>query len=165
MTARTQLSSNTRSIPCWTTSVFSFTMANDERQITAHTLNSLTVRHWVSCYDRWSVGQSLGIKHPSGACERIFICQTVACLLMWSALFDEGTGLPFTNAAGPRQRSHSRVREHILLSQIRDFLFVASYDSQGYGGGIRPLLHTGILLHHSLTNEFRLFYSSQAART
>jgi hypothetical protein len=22
-------------------------------------------------------------------------------------------------------------------------LFVASYDSQGYGGGIRPLLHTG----------------------
>jgi hypothetical protein len=60
--------------------------------------------------------------------------------------------------------------DHILLSQIRDSpnlegqvpifisprnrvarlypqalgsLFVASYDSQGYGGGIRPLLHTG----------------------
>jgi hypothetical protein len=24
-------------------------------------------------------------------------------------------------------------------------LFVASYDSQGYGGGIRPRLHTGLL--------------------
>jgi hypothetical protein len=63
------------------------------------------------------------------------------------------------------------TRDHILLSQIRDFpnleaqvpvfispknrvaqlypqalgsLFVASYDSQGYGGGIRPRLHTGV---------------------
>jgi hypothetical protein len=25
------------------------------------------------------------------------------------------------------------------------FLFVTSYDSQGYGGGIRPFLHTGFL--------------------
>jgi hypothetical protein len=25
-------------------------------------------------------------------------------------------------------------------------LFVASYDSQGYGGGIRPRLHTGIFI-------------------
>jgi hypothetical protein len=68
-------------------------------------------------------------------------------------------------------RSDSRrTRDHILLSQIRDspnpegqipvFIsprnlvaqlypqalgsrFVASYDSQGYGGGIRPSLHTG----------------------
>jgi hypothetical protein len=39
--------------------------------------------------------------------------------------------------------SESRgTRYHILLSQIRDFPFVASYDSQGYGGGIRPRLHT-----------------------
>jgi hypothetical protein len=68
-------------------------------------------------------------------------------------------------------RSESReTHDHILLSQIRDSpnlesqvpvfisprnmvaqlypqalgsLFVASYDSQGYGGGIRPRLHTG----------------------
>jgi hypothetical protein len=64
--------------------------------------------------------------------------------------------------------------DHILLSQIRDSpnlegqvlifksnrtaqlyhqalgsLFVASYDSQGYGGGIRPLLHTGTPLVES----------------
>jgi hypothetical protein len=52
---------------------------------------------------------------------------------------------------------------HILLSQIRDFpnlkgqtlgsLFVASYDSQGYGGGIRPRPRTefdnACLIHYS----------------
>jgi hypothetical protein len=40
--------------------------------------------------------------------------------------------------------SESRgTRDHIFLSQIRDFIFVASYDSQGYGGDILPPLHTG----------------------
>jgi hypothetical protein len=34
------------------------------------------------------------------------------------------------------------TRDHILLSQIWDFPFVASYDSQGHGGGIRTRLHT-----------------------
>jgi hypothetical protein len=39
-----------------------------------------------------------------------YYCQTVAGLLMWSALYDERMGLLFTNAAGPRQRSHFQVR-------------------------------------------------------
>jgi hypothetical protein len=39
-------------------------------------------------------------------------------------------------------------------------LFVASYDSQGHGGGIRPLLHTS----DTPTNELRLVYNFQAAR-
>jgi hypothetical protein len=66
-----------------------------------------------------------------------------------------------------------RTHDHILLSQIRDFpnlegqvpvfistrnrmaqlnlqalgsLFIASYNSQGYGGGIRTSLHTGFRL-------------------
>jgi hypothetical protein len=30
-----------------------------------------------------------------------------------------------------------------LYTQALVSLFVASYDSHGYGGGIRPLLHTG----------------------
>jgi hypothetical protein len=33
-------------------------------------------------------------------------------------------------------------------------IFVASYDSQGHGGGIRPRLHTGVLL---LANSFSLY--------
>jgi hypothetical protein len=36
--------------------------------------------------------------------------QTVACLELWGALTDERTGLSITIAAGPRQRSYSRVR-------------------------------------------------------
>jgi hypothetical protein len=39
-----------------------------------------------------------------------YYCQTIAGLLMWGALSDERTGLPFTIAASPRQHSHSRVR-------------------------------------------------------
>jgi hypothetical protein len=39
-----------------------------------------------------------------------YYCQAVADLLMWDAFSDERTGLSFTIAAGPRQRSHSRVR-------------------------------------------------------
>jgi hypothetical protein len=36
--------------------------------------------------------------------------QTVAVLLMWSALSDERTGLSFTISPGPRHHSHFRVR-------------------------------------------------------
>jgi hypothetical protein len=55
----------------------------------------------------------------------IYYCQTVAGLLMWGTLSDDRTGLSFTTAAGPCQRSHSQVRVprdscHVLLSQIRD---------------------------------------------
>jgi hypothetical protein len=35
------------------------------------------------------------------------------------------------------------TRDHILPYQIETSFFVASYDSQGHGGGIRPRLHTG----------------------
>jgi hypothetical protein len=37
-------------------------------------------------------------------------CQTLACLLIWGAFFNKRTGLSITVVAGPRQRSHSRVR-------------------------------------------------------
>jgi hypothetical protein len=39
-----------------------------------------------------------------------YYCQTVAGLLMWGALSYQRTGLSCTTAAGPRQRSHTRVR-------------------------------------------------------
>jgi hypothetical protein len=54
---------------------------------------------------------SLGIKHPSGAYDQIFItCVTVNVLFLWGALSDDGTGLSFVYAAGPCQRSLSSVR-------------------------------------------------------
>jgi hypothetical protein len=54
--------------------------------------------------------------------------QTAACLLMWDALSDERTRLSFTIAAGLARgdilESEARgTRDHILLSQIRDFSF------------------------------------------
>jgi hypothetical protein len=53
----------------------------------------------------------LGIKHPSGAYDQIFVTiKTVAGFLMWGALSDERTSLSFTIASGPRQRSHFRAR-------------------------------------------------------
>jgi hypothetical protein len=55
-------------------------------------------------------------------------CLTVVGSLIWGVLSDERTGMSFALAAGPRQRSQSRVQvpsdsDHTLLSQIRDFPF------------------------------------------
>jgi hypothetical protein len=53
----------------------------------------------------------LVIKHPSGAYDQIFItCVTVTVLFSWGALSDERSGLSLVCAAGPCQRSLSRVR-------------------------------------------------------
>jgi hypothetical protein len=128
------------------------------------------------CYDRRSVGQSVLVSNTHlGLTTRFCYCQAVAGLLMWGALSDERTGLPFATAAGPHQRSHSWLRPaglvtifyclrfpqpggpglsiYILQKQGgpvippgNGFLFVASYDSQGYGVGIRTRLHLGYCL-------------------
>jgi hypothetical protein len=66
---------------------------------------SFTLRPTVS----WPV--CLGIKHPFGAYDQIFItCVTITVFFLWGALSDERTGLTFIYAAGPCQRSLSRVR-------------------------------------------------------
>jgi hypothetical protein len=78
-----------------------------------------------------------------------YYCQTVACLLMWGALSDERTGLPFTIAAGPSPAEFvtifyspnlegqvpvfisPRNRVAQLYPQAMGSLFITSYDSQG----------------------------------
>jgi hypothetical protein len=53
----------------------------------------------------------LGVKHPSGAYDQIFItCVTFTVLFLWGALSDQRSGLSFVCAAGPCQRRLSRVR-------------------------------------------------------
>jgi hypothetical protein len=53
----------------------------------------------------------LGVRPPAGAKNQIFITvKTVAGLLTWGTLSDKRRGLWLTIAAGPRLRSHSRVR-------------------------------------------------------
>jgi hypothetical protein len=74
---------------------------------------------------------------------------------MWGALSDGRTGLSFTIPPGPRQRSHFRVRLPwdswpFYCLRFETSLFVASYNSQVYGGGIRPRLHTRVSLIPSL---------------
>jgi hypothetical protein len=80
---------------------------------------------------------------------------------MWDALSDERTGLPFTIAAGPRQRSHSRVlvpwvlRSYFTVSNLR-LHFRRLYNSQGSGGGIRPRLHissAGVLVMNAFGTD------------
>jgi hypothetical protein len=80
---------------------------------------------------------------------------------MWGALSDEGMDLSFTITVGPPQRSHSGVRIPVALATILYCLrfdtsiFVASYDSQDYDGGIRPLLHTGSELSSKLLLSYK----------
>jgi hypothetical protein len=91
----------------------------------------------------------LGIKHPSGTYGQTFItvrqllvcwCGALSLTRGWVCHLQLLLALASTDIFG--SDSHG-TRDHNLLSQI-DFPFVASYDSQGYGGVIRPRLHTGI---------------------
>jgi hypothetical protein len=119
-----------RSIPYWTTSFYcdwlgselrigrfyyewllSFTNESIQSQSQSHDESVLSLSLSLILQPTVSRPVSLGIKHPSGAYDQIFYyCQTVAGLLICSALSDERTGLSFTIIHGPRQGSHFRVR-------------------------------------------------------
>jgi hypothetical protein len=61
--------------------------------------------------------------------------------------------LPAQSSSGP---SHLGLATIFYYLRFETSLFVASYDSQGHGGGIRPRLHTGMLglLHWLQDNPF-----------
>jgi hypothetical protein len=64
-------------------------------------------------------GQSVSkswCRAPSGAHDQIYITLylTITVLLLWGALSDERTGLSFVNAAGPCQRSLSRLHVYTI---------------------------------------------------
>jgi hypothetical protein len=53
--------------------------------------------------------------------------------------------------------SESRVTATIFYClRFETSLFVASYDSQGYGGGIRPRLHTGLTAARLSSSLYKL---------
>jgi hypothetical protein len=112
----------------------SFTSADGPRQRLTELESS---RDYLTTDDP-SASLSCNKAHIWGLRADFYYCQTVAGLLMWSALSDERTGLLFTIVAGPCQRV--RVpwdsRPYFAVSDLR-------LDSQGHGGGIRPRLHTG----------------------
>jgi hypothetical protein len=95
----------------------------------------------------------LGIKHPSGAYDQIFIVvrQLRACCY--------GV-LSLTRGRVCRLQLLLVLASAVILgSESRwtreSSLFVASYDSQGYGGGIRSRLHTG---YHSWRQLLAITY-------
>jgi hypothetical protein len=86
----------------------------------------------------------LGIKHPSEAYNQIFItvgqlqacwCGTLSLTRRQVCRLQLLVALASTVILGSESRG---THDHILLSLIGDSPSVASYDSQGYGGRIRP---------------------------
>jgi hypothetical protein len=71
----------------------------------------------------WNKAPTWGLR------QDLYYCLTVAGLLVWGALSDERTGLPFAIATGLASAaifgSESRgTRGHILLSQIRELSII-----------------------------------------
>jgi hypothetical protein len=97
----------------------------------------------------------LGLKHPSGAYDQILIAvrQLRVC---WCGALSLTRGrvcrLQLLLALARTVILGSESRGTVTIFDCLRFetsLFVASYDSQGYGGGIRPRLHTGNPLPNS----------------
>jgi hypothetical protein len=107
----------------------------------------------------------LGIKHTSGAYDQIFITFRQLRICWCGALSLRVDGSVIYNYCWPSTAQSFFGPSHIALLTIlyclrfEASLFVASYYSQGYGGGIRPRLHTGECLE--LTNELLLYLRLQ----
>jgi hypothetical protein len=113
----------------------------------------------------------LGIKHPSGLTTRSLLLLTVAGLLIWGGPLWREDGSVVYNSWWPSPAQSFSGPSPIGLVAIfycltfETSLFVASYDSQGHGGGIRPRLHTGISLAvwiSDWTNFMRTEYRSRS---
>jgi hypothetical protein len=88
----------------------------------------------------------------------LYYCLTVAGLLMWGALSEDRTGLSFTIAAVLASAvifwsESRRTRDHVLLSQIRDFPFR------------RPLRLAGSRWRYSTPPPHGVLFSAFAAAT
>jgi hypothetical protein len=106
--------------------------------------------------DGQSVSQSvsLGIEHPPGAHDQIVIApRLLRSCLCWAPSLTRGWVclLYMLLALASAVFLGSNPLVLVIIFYCLTFetsLFVASYDSQGHGGGIRPRLHTGLLYIH-----------------
>jgi hypothetical protein len=121
---------------------------------------------WVLCYDRRSVGQSvleqsthLGLKTRSwllsDSCGFVDLGRplwredgSVVCNCYWPS--------PAQSFSGPSPLGLVAI---FYCLKFETSLFVASYDSQGNGGGIRPFLHTGLTIILLVKIVIHTFYT------
>jgi hypothetical protein len=93
----------------------------------------------------------LGIKHPSGAYDQIFITvRQLRVCWFWAPSLTRGRVCRLQLLLSSQEQSFSGPSPVGLVAigyclRIETSLFVASYDSQGHGGGIWPRLHTRVL--------------------
>jgi hypothetical protein len=103
----------------------------------------------------------LGIKYPSGAYDQILLLSDSCDFDV--ALWQEDGPVRYNccwPSLGQVFSGSSPVEHEIIFYSLRfeTSLFVASYDSQGYGGGIRTRLHMG-LYYHFVINYVSLIYN------
>jgi hypothetical protein len=138
ITAHNQWLSKTHSIPYWTTSVFSSTMTDLvliydrsllKRRLSYECRMSLSLTLSLTLWPTVSRSLWLGIKHPSGVSDQISItvrqlgvCWYGAISLTRERVCPIQLLLAFASAVILGSQSR-RTRDHILLSQIRDFRF------------------------------------------
>jgi hypothetical protein len=88
----------------------------------------------------------LGIKHPSGGLRtHFYYCHIISCVDMGRSLWREDWSV-VCNCCWSSPAHQFSV---LVLWESRPYFtsfFVASFDSQVYGGGIRPRIHTECLL-------------------
>jgi hypothetical protein len=127
----------------------------------AYCLNNFVIYSYRYCKWRISLGLSLivwptanrqvcpGIKHPSGAYYLILLLSdSIGFVDMGRSLWREDVSvaynfcwpLPGQSFSGPPPVGLANI---FYCLRFETSIFVNFYDSQGYGGGIRPFLHTG----------------------
>jgi hypothetical protein len=110
----------------------------------------------------------VGIKHPSGAYDQIFIsCGFIDVRrYLWredaSAVHSCCWPSPAQSFSGA---SPVELATIFYCLRFETSLFIASYDSQGYGGGIRPRLHTGEPTFISLQIEYFIRHGLHRTKT
>jgi hypothetical protein len=178
ITAHNQCLSKIRSIPCWTTSVFSSTVTDlvliyesvtyESRRTNklswTENSNQVKVKETLRLTVSRSVG--LGLEPHLGPMTRyLFLSDSYVLVSMGRPLWREDGSvfclcrwsLPAQTSSGPSPLGLATV---FYCLRFETSLFVASYDSQNHGLGIRPRHHTSGT--HSTLHTFQVKVKSKS---